>query len=72
MEKRSMRVFALKERFEQHFSGDVIIRGEVFPGVVFESHGRKLEINKAEKALMIVFNQETGMLDKRPIEKKGN
>lgn len=70
MEKRSMRVFALKERFEQHYTGEVTIRGEVFPGVVFESHGRTLEITKSEKAVRIEFNQETGILEKVPIEKK--
>lgn len=70
MEKRSMRVFTLKERFEQHFPGEVIIRGEVFPGVVFESHGRTLEISKNEKALKIVFNQDTGVLEKVPLAGK--
>ena len=70
MEKRSMRVFALKERFEQHYTGEVTVRGELFPGVVFESHGRTLEITKSEKSVKIVFNQETGMLEKIPLEKK--
>ena len=70
LEKRSMRVFALKERFEQHFSGDVTIRGEVFPGAVFESHGRSLEITKSEKSVRIVFNQETGMLEKVSLDKE--
>lgn len=67
LEKRGMRVFALKERFEQHFPGEVLIRGEVFPGVVFESHGRTLEITQNEKSLRIIFNQETGMIEKVPV-----
>ena len=67
LEKRSMRVFTLKERFEQHFAGEVIIRGEVFPGVVFESHGRTFEITGNDKAVKIIFNQETGMLEKVPL-----
>jgi hypothetical protein len=71
LEKRSLRVFTLKERFEQHHSGEVVIRGEVFPGVVFESHGRYLEINKTEKAVKIIFNQETGMLESESISKTG-
>lgn len=72
LEKRSMRVFALKERFEQHFPGEVVVRGEVFSGVVFESHGRHLEITKNEKAVKIVFNQETGMLEKTPLAKNND
>ncbi|MBI9107268.1 MAG: DUF342 domain-containing protein [Spirochaetales bacterium] len=71
LEKRSLRVFTLKERFEQHHPGEVIVRGEVFPGVVFESHGRYLEISKKEKAVKILFNQETGMLETVSLEKKG-
>ena len=69
LEKRSMRIFTLKERFEQHFPGEVVIRGEVFPGVVFESHGRQLEITKNAKALKIVFNQKTGVLEQIPLTK---
>ncbi|MDC7226203.1 MAG: FapA family protein [Spirochaetales bacterium] len=71
MEKRSMRVFTLKERFEQHFPGEVLVRGEVFPGTVFESHGRTLEITKVEKSVRIVFNQETGMLQIVPVTSGG-
>ncbi len=68
MEKRSLRVFTLKERFEEHFPGEVLIRGEVFPGVVFESHGRTLEINQKDKGVKIIFNQETGFLEKVSLE----
>ena len=67
LEKRGMRVFTLKERFEQHFSGEIVIRGDVFPGVVFESHGRTLEITKKDSSLKIIFNQENGMLEKVPM-----
>lgn len=70
LEKRSLRIFTLKERFEQHYPGDVLVRGEVFPGVVFESHGRYLEISKKQKSVKIVFNQETGMLKIEPVGKK--
>ena len=67
LEKRGMRVFTLKERFEQHFPGEIIIRGDVFPGVVFESHGRTLEITKKESSLKIIFNRENGLLEKVPM-----
>jgi len=70
LEKRGIRIFTLKERFEQHHPGEVTIRGEVFPGVVFESHGRYLEITKKLKAVRIVFNQGTGILESVSIEKK--
>jgi hypothetical protein len=67
LEKRTMRIFTLKERFEQHYPGDVTVRGEVFPGVVFESHGRFLEIKSNEKAVNIIFNQENGNIEKVPL-----
>ncbi len=66
MEKRGVRIFTLKERFEQHFPSEIIIRGEVFPGVVFESHGRTLDITKKEKSIKIIFNEESGFLEKVP------
>ena len=70
MEKRSLRVFTLKERFETHHPGDVVVRGDVFPGVVFESHGRHLEISRKQTAVKIVFNQKTGVLETVPLQDK--
>lgn len=48
LEKKGVRLFTLREKFEEHFESEVLIRGTVFPGVVFESHGRFYDV-KTEK-----------------------
>jgi uncharacterized protein (DUF342 family) len=67
MEKRSLRLFTLREKFEQHYESDVTIKGTVYPGVVLESHGRRLEITRPKSAVRFSFNQETGHLDEEPL-----
>ena len=68
MEKRSMRLFLLKERFEEHFPGEVKIRGTIFPGVIFECHGRFHEITTEKKGIIIYFDPELGHIQEKPIK----
>lgn len=63
MEKRGLRLFTLRERFEEHFPSKVIIKGDVHVGTVFESHGRTYEITRPRKAIAVEFNAETGNID---------
>ncbi len=70
LEKRGLRIFALREKFEQHFAGDILVRGTVFPGTVFESHGRTREIGSPLKTVRIWFDVETGRILDEPIGKK--
>jgi uncharacterized protein (DUF342 family) len=63
MEKRGLRLFTLRERFEQHFPSKVVVTGEVHAGTVFESHGRTYEITRPRKAIAVEFNSETGNID---------
>ncbi|MFO7731284.1 MAG: flagellar assembly protein A [Spirochaetia bacterium] len=70
IEKRSMRLFTLRERYEQHFSSKIVIRGTLYPGVVIESHGRFYEASKPEKDINIEFNQKDGRIVVTPNEKK--
>lgn len=63
MEKRGLRLFTLRERFEQHFPSKIIITGEVHPGTVFESHGRMYEITALRKSVAVEFNAQTGNID---------
>jgi len=66
MEKRSLRLFTFREKFEQHFPGEIKIRGTVFPGVVIESHGRFLEIKEEKKNIVISFDLENGQIREAP------
>lgn len=66
IEKRSMRLFTLRERFEEHFDSSIIVQDTLYPGVVIESHGRFFEVKEARKGLVITFNQENGKIEASP------
>ncbi len=70
IEKRSMRLFTLRERYEEHFNSKVVVRGSLYPGVVIESHGRFFETAKPLKNLTIWFNQENGRIESEQTEEK--
>ncbi len=63
LEKRGLRLFTLRERFEQHFPSKIEVAGEVHSGTVFESHGRLYEITSTKKGLRVEFNSQTGNID---------
>lgn len=63
MEKRGLRLFTLRERFEQHFPSKVVVNGAVHSGTVFESHGRIYEVTSARKGIAVEFNAQTGNID---------
>jgi len=70
LEKRGVRLFTLRERFEEHFASDLIIRGTIYPGVILESHGRYHEIKTEKKKLLIKFNLETGRIEEEALKKE--
>ncbi|NOY09666.1 MAG: DUF342 domain-containing protein [Spirochaetes bacterium] len=63
MEKRSHRVFTLKERFEEHIPSEVKVRGTVYPGAVLESHGRFYEFKEPKKGIAMLFNEKLGLIE---------
>jgi hypothetical protein len=71
LEKRSLRVFTLRERFEEHFPSKIVVRGTLYPGVTFESHGRTLEITQERKAVAISFEPEQGRLVEQRLKESG-
>lgn len=60
MEKRGLRLFALRERFEEHYESEIRVKGSVFPGVIIESHGRTLEITHERKNVSFRFDPHAG------------
>ncbi len=70
IEKRSMRLFTLRERYEEHFKSEVVVRGSLYPGVVIESHGRFFETAKPLKNITIRFNQKNGRIESEENENK--
>lgn len=65
MEKRSLRLFTFREKFEEHFPSEIKVKGTLFPGVIIESHGRYYETKQKKKNITIAFNLETGQLEEK-------
>ncbi|MDT8298716.1 MAG: hypothetical protein RQ801_10475, partial [Spirochaetaceae bacterium] len=67
LEKKNLRLFLLREKFERHFESEIRITGTAFPGVTFESHGRLIKITEAANSFRIGFIPEKGRLEKTPL-----
>jgi uncharacterized protein (DUF342 family) len=68
LEKRSMRVFELREKFEEHFPGEIVVRGSVFAGVVIESHNRFHEVRQTKQKVAFSFDPQLGRVVERPLK----
>ncbi len=69
LEKRGLRLFTLREKFEQHFDAAIIVKGTLYPGTIIESHGRYYEVKEAKKNISITFDQEAGRIQINPLDK---
>ena len=67
MEQRSLRLFNLREKFEEHFPSEILVKGTLFPGVVVESHGRTKEYSEPKKSVRIYFDRDTGRIMEEPL-----
>ncbi|MCK5735514.1 MAG: DUF342 domain-containing protein, partial [Spirochaetaceae bacterium] len=67
MEKKNLRIFLLREKFERHFDSEIRVSGTAWPGVVFESHGRLIKVEEPLQSVSIVFNREKGRLERKPL-----
>ncbi len=68
IEKRSLRVFDFRERFEEHHESAVVVRGVVHPGVVLESHNRFLEIQSRKERVAFTFDVQLGRIVEKPLK----
>jgi uncharacterized protein len=68
IEKRGLRLFTLRERFEQHYPSRIVVKEEVHIGTVFESHGRVLEVTSTRKGVALEFNDQTGNIDMKELK----
>lgn len=66
-EKRTERLFWLREKFEQHYDSEITVRGTTYPGVVLESHGRTHEVTVEKQQVVFYFNREKGIIEDRPL-----
>ena len=67
LEKKGIKNFFLKEKFEVHYDSEIIVKDTVYPGVVFESHGRTLEIKEKMTSVCIYFDSSTGKITTKAI-----
>ena len=70
IEKRSLRLFTLREKFEEHYPSEVVVRGSLYPGVIFESHGRYYEVDRPQSAVVVYFDSKVGKIQQKPISKE--
>ncbi len=71
MEQRSLRLFNLREKFEEHVPSELEVRGTIYPGVVVESHGRSKEYTEQKKAVRVYFDLDTGRIMEEPLKADG-
>ena len=72
IERRTERLFWLREKFEQHFKAEVTVRGSAYPGAILESHGRTFEVLREMSKVVFYFNQETGIIEDRQLTDEEN
>ena len=68
LEQENLKVFNLREKFEEHHESEVRSRGTVFPGVVIESHNRYYEVKQMRSKVVFYFDRESGRIKEKPLE----
>ncbi len=68
LEKRSIRLFDLREKYEEHFAAsEVIVHGIVYPGVILESHNRFFEVRSKRTNVSFAFDPQQGRIVERQL-----
>ncbi|CEM60924.1 DUF342 domain-containing protein [Treponema phagedenis] len=62
-----LRIFKLKENFETHIESEIRVLGTVYPGTVFESHGRFFEVTEELMHVIFYFDKECGLIQYKDI-----
>ena len=68
LEQLNLKIFNLQEKFEEHFDSEIRVRGEVFPGVVMESHNRYYEVKQKRSRVVFFFDRESGRIKEKPLD----
>ena len=66
VEQRNMRVIGLRDKLEEHFASEVVIRGTMFPGAVVESHGRLFSVKEERTRIALYFDPKSGRILEKP------
>ena len=68
LEQLNLKLFTLREKFEEHFQSEIRVRGTVFPGVVIESHDRYYEVKQKRSRVLFYFDRESGSIKEKPLD----
>ena len=63
----NLKIFNMKDKFEEHFDSEIRVRGTIFPGVVIESHNRYYEIKQKRDRVIFYFDRESGRIKDKPL-----
>jgi uncharacterized protein (DUF342 family) len=66
LENRSLRLLGLRDKFEEHFSSEVVVRGTMYPGAVVESHGRFFVVKAEKTRIALYFDASLGRILEKP------
>jgi hypothetical protein len=65
IEQRKLRLISLHDKFDEHISSEVVVRGTLYPGVVVESHGRRFEPKTEMHNVCLYFDPVKGRILER-------
>ena len=68
LEQLNLKVFSLREKFEEHYESKIRVRGAVFPGVIIESHDRYYEVKQKRTRVVFYFDSKAGRIIEKPEE----
>jgi uncharacterized protein (DUF342 family) len=66
LEKASLRLLGLRDKFEEHFPSEVVVRGTLYPGAIVESHGRLFEVKTEKTKIALYFDPAQGRILEKP------
>ncbi|MEW5814111.1 MAG: flagellar assembly protein A [Spirochaetota bacterium] len=69
IEKRGLRLFSLKEKFEEHFPSEIVVKGTIYPGVIIESHGRFYQTKTKKTGVTFIFDPKIGQIAEKKSSK---
>jgi uncharacterized protein (DUF342 family) len=70
LEQNNLKIFTLREKFEEHQPSEIRVRGTIYPGVVMESHDRYYEITRKRSLVIFYFDRELGRIQEKGLEKQ--
>jgi hypothetical protein len=68
LDKRNLKLINLRDKFDLHVPSEIVVRETLFPGVSIESHGRLYEPKSRRTAVRLIFNEQTGHIEEKPLD----